>query len=355
MITGDHPETARAIAAELGLARPGARVLTGPEIDVLDDAALGDAVRGVAVFARVTPEHKLRIVAALQRGEQRVAMTGDGVNDAPAVRLADVGVSMGRRAAEVTRQASALILTRALAEGRAIQNNLRSALGFLLGGNLGEALFLGMAVVVGLPVPLLPGQILLLNLLSDALPVIAIVAQPPSARTLAEPTPPGEERVVNGGLSREIVTRGAATGAAALAAFTLGLRATGGNLVAARSIGFATIVGGQFMQITAEAGLRRGIEAEGRRTLAAALLASVAGLYGCLHLPLMQRLFDLCGLNAAGWGLALAASLVACAGLQFVVPWVTRPSSEAPLRSALALPPASTEAAGSSVPVPGSV
>src|SRR5204863_9008250 len=128
MITGDHPETARAIAEELELAGPGARVLTGPEIDRMDDAGLRAAAEGVAVFARVTPEHKLRIVAALQSGGQRVAMTGDGVNDAPAVRLADVGVSMGRRAAEVTRQASALILTddrlttltEALAEGRAI-------------------------------------------------------------------------------------------------------------------------------------------------------------------------------------------------------------------------------------------
>src|SRR4029079_5393156 len=138
----------------------------------------------------------------------------------PAVRLADVGGSMGRRAAEGTRQASALILTddrlttrtEARAEVRAIQQNLRGALGFLLGGNLGEALFLGAAVAAGMPVPLLPGQILLLNLLSDALPVIAIVAQPPTARPLAEPAPPGEERVINRCLYREIMTRGGATG-----------------------------------------------------------------------------------------------------------------------------------------------
>jgi Ca2+-transporting ATPase len=350
MITGDHPETARAIAEELGLAPRGARVLTGPEIDGMEDTALREAARDAAVFARVTPEHKLRIVAALQDDGQRVAMTGDGVNDALAVRLADVGVSMGRRAAEVTRQASALILTddrlttltRALSEGRAIQHNLRGALGFLLGGNLGEALFLGLAVVGGMPVPLLPGQILLLNLLSDALPIIAIVAQPPTTRTLAEPSPPGEERVINRGLYREIATRGAATGAAALAAFALGLRMTGGNLVMARSIGFATIVGGQFMQISAEAGLRRGMEPEGRWTLGASLVASSLGLIGCLHLPLMQRLFDLCSLNAAGWGLALASSFVATAGLRVVLPRMVAAEAARPMR---ALPPATVRTA----------
>jgi Ca2+-transporting ATPase len=328
MITGDHPETARALACELGLTERGARLLTGPEIDAMDDAALQEAARGVTVFARVTPEHKLRIVAALQRDGRRVAMTGDGVNDAPAVRLADVGVSMGRRAAEVTRQSSALILTddrlttltRALAEGRAIQSNLRGALGFLLGGNLGEALFLGLAVMAGMPVPLLPGQILLLNLLSDALPIIAIVGQPPSARTLAAPSPPGEERVINASLYREIGTRGAATGAAALAAFAAGLRATGGSLVAARSIGFATIVGSQFLQIATEAGLRRGMDTEGRRTLGAALGLSVLGLVGCLHLPLMQRLFDLGALNRLGWGIALASSTAASGLLRSVLP-----------------------------------
>lgn len=348
MITGDHPETARAIAEELGLAPRGARVLTGPEIEELEEGALRAAVREAAVFARVTPEHKLRIIAAMQDDGQRVAMTGDGVNDAPAIRLADVGVSMGRRAAEVTRQASALILTddrlttltRALSEGRAIQHNLRSALGFLLGGNLGEALFLGLAVVAGMPVPLLPGQILLLNLLSDALPIIAIVAQPPTSRTLAEPSPPGEERVINRGLYREIATRGAATGAAALTAFALGLRMTGGNLVAARSIGFATIVGGQFMQISAEAGLRRGMEPEGRWTLGASLVASSLGLFGCLHLPLMQRLFDLTALNAAGWGLGLACSFAATVVLRLVLPRLVAPETP---RSLPALPPATAQ------------
>jgi Ca2+-transporting ATPase len=328
MITGDHPETARAIAAELGLSQRDARVLTGPEIDRMDDATLREAVPGIAVFARVTPEHKLRIVAALRNGGQRVAMTGDGVNDAPAVRLADVGISMGRGAAEVTRQASALILTddrlttltEALAEGRAIQYNLRGALGFLLGGNLGEAVFLGAAVAAGFPMPLLPGQILLLNLLSDALPIIAIVSQPPTARTLAQPVPPGEERIVNRGLYREIALRGGATGAAALTAFVLGLRATGGNLIAARSIGFATIVGGQFLQIGAEAGLRRGIAPEGRRALGSALGISVLGLVASLHLPWMQQLFELGALTGTGWGIALAASLAAAVGMQVLRP-----------------------------------
>jgi Ca2+-transporting ATPase len=322
MITGDHPETARAIAAELGLSPSHAEALTGPQIDAMSDAALAEAVREIHLFARVTPEHKLRIVAALQGARERVAMTGDGVNDAPAVRLADVGISMGRRGAEVTRQAAALVITDdrfptilgALAEGRAIQRDLRRGLGFLLGGNTGETLFVAAAIAAGLPMPLLPGQILLLNLLSDALPILALVAQPPTRQILDRSIDATREPVVAPDLFREVGIRGAATGAAALGAFAYALRS--GNLALARSVGFATIVGGQLFQIAAE-GLfgREAAAGEGRAILGSALLVSAAALAASLHLPWFQQMFALVSPGRAGWGAALAASATASAGL----------------------------------------
>jgi Ca2+-transporting ATPase len=348
MITGDHPETARAIADELALAPQGARVLTGPQIDALDDDALAQAIRGVDVYARVTPEHKLRIVAALQRSGECVAMTGDGVNDAPAVRLADVGISMGRRGAEVTRQAASLVITDdrfptllgAVAEGRGIQRNLRRGLGFLLGGNAGETIFVAAAVAAGLPVPLLPGQILLLNLLSDALPILALVAQPPTEETLRGRLDRRREPVVAPDLYRETVARGAITGVTSLAAYALALRQPGLSLVQARGVGFATIVGQQLLQLFNEAMLGRHAVApgEGRRVLSGALVASVGLLAASLHLPWMQRLFVLASPTSEGWSLALGASLAGSLLTAAGLPWITRPPAAPPTLPAASTP-----------------
>jgi Ca2+-transporting ATPase len=330
MITGDHPETARAVAGELRLAPRQGRVLTGPEIDAMADAALIQAAREVDVYARVTPEHKLRIVAALRRAGECVAMTGDGVNDAPAVRLADVGICMGGRGAEVTRQAASLVITDdrfptllgALAEGRGIQRNLRRGLGFLLGGNVGETLFVGAAVAAGLPMPLLTGQILLLNLLSDALPILAIVAQPPTGGALRARSNADRENVVAPDLYRETALRGGITGLTTLAAFATALRRSSGDLAHARSVGFAALVGQQLLQIGCEslAGRDAVLPGEGRRVLVGALVLSFAMLGASLHLPLMQRLFLLAPLGPRGWALAAQASVVGAAVLAASAP-----------------------------------
>jgi Ca2+-transporting ATPase len=257
-------------------------------------------------------------------------MTGDGVNDAPAVRLADVGICLGRRGAEVTRQAAALVITDdhfatllgALAEGRGIQRNLRRGLGFLLGGNVGETLFVGAAVAAGLPMPLLTGQILLLNLLSDALPVLAIVAQPPTDGVLRDPQARGREVVVAPDLYRETAVRGVVTGATTLAAYVGALRAFGGDLARARSVGFTALVGQQLLQIGWESLLGRDSTkaGEGRRLLLGALAASFLLLGASVQLPIIQRLFLLAAPGRDGWGLAGAASLVGVATLAGIVP-----------------------------------
>ncbi|MFY9345040.1 MAG: cation-translocating P-type ATPase [Planctomycetota bacterium] len=186
MITGDQPRTAQAIARELGLAADGAGVLGGAELQKMDEATLSTRIADTAVFARVTAADKLRIVRAWQTRGAVVAMTGDGVNDAPALRGADVGVAMGRAGTEVSKQAADMVVTddnfasivAAVEEGRGVYDNIRKTLLFLLGGNSGELLLMTVCLVVGLPSPLLPIQILWINLVTDGLPALFLAADP---------------------------------------------------------------------------------------------------------------------------------------------------------------------------------
>jgi Ca2+-transporting ATPase len=185
MITGDHPITARVVAAELGLLRAGA-VVSGVELDRMDDAVLDARVGEIDVYARVSPAHKLRVIDALQKKGEVVAMTGDGVNDAPALRKADIGIAMGITGTDVAKGAAAMILTddnfasivAAVEEGRAIYANIKKYLMYLLSSNIGEILLMGTAVAVGLPLPLTAVQILYVNLATDGLPALALAVDP---------------------------------------------------------------------------------------------------------------------------------------------------------------------------------
>ncbi len=188
MITGDHPVTARAIGQELGIFEPGRfdGVLTGPELDTLNAQELQNKVASTAVYARVAPEHKLRIVEAWKANGKIVAMTGDGVNDAPALKVASIGIAMGKGGTEVARQASSMILAddhfativSAVEEGRAIYGNIRRTIQYLLSGNLAEILIMLGAAIAGFPVPLDPIHLLWINLVTDGLPSLALAAEP---------------------------------------------------------------------------------------------------------------------------------------------------------------------------------
>src|SRR5690606_36342607 len=197
MITGDHPLTAGRIAADLGIVEPGAPVLTGSDLDGLDEQGLVDAVRGTSVYARVAPQHKLEIVDALQADGDIVGMTGDGVNDAPALKSADIGIAMGRTGTEVTKEAARMILAddnfativSAVRQGRAIFDNIRKFLRYLLSSNMGEVLAIFFGVVLagaiglaeageGLVLPLLVTQILWINLLTDSGLALAMGVDP---------------------------------------------------------------------------------------------------------------------------------------------------------------------------------
>ena len=247
MLTGDHPATARAVAAQAGLVISERSVLTGAAISALDDGGLDQRLREVSVVARITPLDKLRIVERLQSMGHTVAMTGDGVNDAPALRLADVGVAMGVRGTEVARQASDVVLAdddfatlaETLVEGRSFWRNLRRSLGLLLGGNLGELGMMVGASVLGLPVPLTTRQILAVNLITDVLPALAVAAQQPENRDLATLRREGEQDQ-DRMLRADVLRRGWATAVPALGAYALATRF--GTPAQARSVAFGGIV-----------------------------------------------------------------------------------------------------------------
>ena len=228
MITGDHPTTASRIAADLGIIEPGGRAVTGAELDLLDDQALREVTREVSVYARVSPQHKLMLVDALQSDGQIVAMTGDGVNDAPALKSADIGVAMGITGTEVTKEASRMILgddnfatiVAAVRQGRVIFDNIKKFLRYLLSSNMGEVLtvFLGVvfAGLIGLNeasneaivLPLLATQILWINLVTDSAPALAMGVDPEIDDVMARRPRKLTERAIDARMWRGIVSVG---------------------------------------------------------------------------------------------------------------------------------------------------
>jgi magnesium-transporting ATPase (P-type) len=265
MITGDHPNTALRIAGDLGIARAGERAVTGLELETMDENSLRAAVAGASVYARVAPQHKLRIVDALQAQGHLVAMTGDGVNDAPALRTADIGIAMGINGSEVTKEAADMILAddnfativAAIREGRSIFANIRTFLRFLLSSNIGEVftMFLGVvaASLLGLDdtgeavaVPLLATQILWINLLTDTAPALALGVDPPPADVMRHRPRRVSDRIIDTEMLRGIVFVGLVMALATLAALDLrlsgGLLGGSGDIDEARTMAFTTLV-----------------------------------------------------------------------------------------------------------------
>jgi cation-transporting ATPase I len=305
MITGDHPSTAEGIAAELGLLN-GHPTLTGADLDEMDDDELAERLPGVPVFARVTPTHKVRIVRALQGSGRVVAMTGDGANDAPAIRLADVGIALGQRSTEAARDAADLVvlddrievLVDAVAEGRGMWVSVRDAVALLVGGNLGEVGFtVGGALLAG-TAPLNPRQLLLVNMLTDVAPAMAIAMQAPARRSFAELLREGPEASLGAPLNQAIVWRAVCTGTAATGAWLVG-RATG-TPGRARTVGLAALVGTQLGQTLAT----------GRpsRATVASVLGSGALLVAVVQTPGVSQLFGCTPLDPLGWGTAAVAA-----------------------------------------------
>jgi cation-transporting P-type ATPase I len=312
VLTGDHPATARAIAQQAGLLVDGEAVLLATQLAELDDEVLQRRLERTAVIARTTPLDKVRIVQALQRRGHVVAMTGDGVNDAPALRLADVGVAMGRRGTDVAREAADLVLSdddfstlaEALVEGRAFWRNMRRALGLLLGGNAGEVGLMVGAGIAGLPIPLTTRQVLSVNLVTDVLPAVAVAAQEPEHRNLAGLRREGAS-AFDSPLRDEIVRRGVATAAPTLAAYALASSTM--SAPAARTVAYTSIVTTQLGQ-TLDLGR---VEAGLTGPVIRATVGSLAVLAASLWLPPLPAFLGLAPVSSTGLGLAGGASLAA--------------------------------------------
>ena len=230
MITGDHAATALAIGQRLGIAESPSQVMTGPELDRLDDGALSKKVLQYRIFARVSPEHKVKLVRAFQQRGMVVAMTGDGVNDAPALKAADIGCAMGKNGTEVAQSAADMVLTdddfstivAAVREGRGIYQNIRKTVHFLLSCNIGEILVVFVAFLLRAPTPLLAIQLLWVNLVTDSFPALALGADPIQGDVMEQPPHKREEGVFSGGVGFAVAVEGCLVGALALLAYTIG-------------------------------------------------------------------------------------------------------------------------------------
>ena len=255
MITGDHRDTADAIASALGL-RAGGDTVTGAELNAMSNDELHRRVQNIAIYARTTAEHKFRIVQAWQAHGAVVAMTGDGVNDAPALKQADVGIAMGLTGTDVTKDAADMVvmddniasITAAVEEGRVIYANIQKAVSYLLSHNIGEIMVMLGAAVIGLPLPLLPVQILWINLVTDSLPALALAVDPKEPDVMRRAPRRRDEGYFSTGRISIIVWRGMLMGALALAAFTYALYGSTLGLEAARTLVFTILVWTQVIQ-----------------------------------------------------------------------------------------------------------
>jgi cation-transporting ATPase I len=303
MLTGDHPSTAEAIASELGLLDGG--VVSGARIDMLSDDELDALVGDATVFARVTPSHKVRIVQSIQRTGRVVAMTGDGANDAQAIRLADIGVAFGPHATPAARAAADLVvvedrvetLIESIIEGRAMWASVRDALALLLGGNLGEVIFTAGAGLVTGRSPLNARQLLAVNLLTDLAPAMALALQPPLTRDV-DLRREGPDTSLGGALARDVAVRAAATAGAAGTAWTVA-RFTG-TPTRARTVALAALVGAQLGQ-TLLVGYRSPL-------VLASGLVSTGALVTIVQTPGVSQFFGCRPLGPVGWSIAACAA-----------------------------------------------
>jgi Ca2+-transporting ATPase len=309
MITGDHPLTAKAVAGELGISQKG-RVVTGAELDAIPDDVLKNDAEDIEVYARVSPAHKLRVVGALQARGHVVAMTGDGVNDAPALRKADIGVAMGITGTDVTKEAAEMTLTddnfasivAAVEEGRGIYGNIKKYLMYLLSANVGEIGLMAGASLAGLPMPLTAVQILYVNLATDGLPALALAVDPPEDDIMQLPPRQPRTGIFTPSVLRLMLLGGAWTAIVNLTLF-IGARYLGYSNEAAMTMTFVSLV---LMQFFTAYGYRSDHQHVLHRPLAnrwlnAAVLWEIGLLVLILYVPFFRRAFELTPLSFGEW------------------------------------------------------
>ena len=308
MITGDHKKTAASIAKQAGLLR-GGEVVTGDELDLMSDRQLDARLPKISVFARVNPSHKLRLVRAYKRTGNVVTMTGDGVNDAPAIKEADVGVAMGKSGTDVAKQAADVILmddnlatlVSAVEQGRCIYANIRKFVRYLLSCNIGEVITMFLGILMGMPIILLPVQLLLVNLATDGLPAIALGLEPPETGLMKHPPRKPDESFFADGLLSKIIWRGIMIGLCTLASFSTALR-LGGDITAARTAALFTLVSSQLIHVfecKSEHGTLFTIHYFSNIKLILAVFSSMILLAVTIWLPAAQVVFGTCALSGS--------------------------------------------------------
>lgn len=323
MITGDHRNTAVAIAKKAGLLK-GGKAMTGEELDRLSDDELDRIIDRYTVFARVEPAHKLRIVRSFRRRGEIVTMTGDGVNDAPAIKEADVGVAMGITGTDVTKQAADVILlddnlatlVNAVEQGRCVYSNIRKFVRYLLSCNIGEVFTMLVGILMGMPVVMLPVQLLLVNLVTDGLPAVALGLEPPEKDIMKRPPRKSNEGFFAGGLMTRIIFRGILIGIATLASFTAAIY-LGGDTAAGRTSALVTLVMSQLIHVfecKSESRPLYRINIFSNIKLLFAVIISLGALWAAVSIPSLQGVFQTVALSRE--------QLLSAIGLSMAIPVV---------------------------------
>ncbi len=318
MITGDHLETAKAIAKDLGILEQKDMAITGQELDKITQKQLEKNIRNYSVFARVTPEHKVRIVKAWQKNGAVVAMTGDGVNDSPALKNADIGIAMGKNGTDVAKNAADIILTddnfvtivEAVKQGRNIYDNIKKAIHFLIATNIGEIVTIFMGLVLGLKSPLLAIQLLWINLVTDSLPAIALGLEKPEKDIMQRKPVDSKKGIFADGLWNKIIVEGIMIGVLTLVAFSIGNKYYGleaGRTMAFLSIGFLELIHSfnvKNEKSIFEAGLFENKYLVGSFVLGIFIQAIV------VVVPTFAKVFEVVPLNLTQWIITVAISVL---------------------------------------------
>ncbi|WP_066150378.1 calcium-translocating P-type ATPase, SERCA-type [Halalkalibacter krulwichiae] len=320
MITGDHKITASAIASQLGILSQKGKVLDGAALSRLSVAELEEVVDDVDVYARVSPEHKLKIVKALQARGHIVAMTGDGVNDAPAIKAANIGIAMGITGTDVAKEASSLVLSddnfstikAAIKEGRNIYENIRKFIRYMMASNVGEILVMLFAMILGMPLPLVAIQILWINLVTDGLPAMALGMDQAEGDVMKRAPRSPNEGVFARGLTWKILSRGFMIGVVTLIAFWFTLQANPDDLTRAQTVAFVTLVMAQLIHVfdcRSEYSVYHRNPFENKYLVGAVALSTLL-MIAVIYYPPLQTVFHTVALNGREWLLVLAMASI---------------------------------------------